>query len=423
MKNPTILNNFNQINPEAVGYSSHDVDLDRLASYPALQQGWLQGFDEKSGGYLQNVRTRDSEFLNTDDVPRLAAWLKKGGWVPFFIQENFYAQTYYYRSDNTNNPVCLSVNIQYQGRLNVEAVIEARSFSWWKDRPVFYPEKPQVTTGDTFIIANQGNGPQITRFKSNMGLPFQSSNYNPKIVEAFSKVCKALTCKNPHGRLSIFDGPAGTGKTTLLQNFLYACHAEANFVYIPAHMVPSLGDPTIIPVLSHFKASSGDKKVVLLLEDADECLKKRTDENIGAVSSLLNFTDGFLGKGLDLRILATTNESVQLDPACERPGRLFLRCPVTALNPEVASNLCWKLLGEIPESKLKDNSALRPQGAATLAEVYDWAHKIGWEAPENEDNQENQEKPSGFSVDLEKAREILVGTTKAPSYSGSYTSI
>lgn len=420
MQKPTpILKSFNQINPEAIGYSSHDIDLDRLAPYPALLQGWLEGYPGNSSGYLRNVKASQTEYLNTEEVPRLGAWLKEGGWAPFFISEHPYVITVYYRRFRSETPLALSVNLHAQGNLNIEAVIDGNDTRWWNSRPTFGKEKPEVSFGDTFIIANQGNGPHITRFKSNMGLPFQASNYNPKIVEAFSRVCKALTCKNPHGRLSIFDGPAGTGKTTLLQNFLYACHEQANFVYIPAHMVPTLGDPNIIPILSNFKNSSGEKKVVLILEDADECLKKRRDENMGAVSSLLNFTDGFLGKGLDLRILATTNESVQLDPACERPGRLFLRCPVTALDHEVVSNLCSKLQGEIPEDKLNPNAAPRPQGVATLAEVYDWAHKIGWEAPEMEAPKER----SGYSVDLTKARETLVGSDKVPSYDGYYTSI
>jgi len=60
-----------------------------------------------------------------------------------------------------------------------------------------------------------------------------------------------------------------------------------------------------------------------VVEDADELLRADAKRSSGqAMARLLNLADGFIGQGLELLILLSTNEPVgRLHPATRRPGR------------------------------------------------------------------------------------------------------
>lgn len=115
--------------------------------------------------------------------------------------------------------------------------------------------------------------------------------------------------------LYLFSGPPGTGKTSFV-NYL-ANKISRQFIYIPNTMVNSLDDPGFIEFLSNHPNS------VLIIEDAEDCLKSRTTGNSGMVSTILNLTDGLLGEILRISVIATYNADDKIiDPALLRKGRL-----------------------------------------------------------------------------------------------------
>jgi hypothetical protein len=72
-----------------------------------------------------------------------------------------------------------------------------------------------------------------------------------------------------------------------------------------------------------------------VLEDADELLRADAKRETGqALSRLLNVADGFLGQGVRVLVLITTNEPIgRLHPAVVRPGRCLAEVefsPLTA---------------------------------------------------------------------------------------------
>ena len=88
----------------------------------------------------------------------------------------------------------------------------------------------------------------------------------------------------------------------------------------------------LLPDDEHSNSGGDDdhcSPLVLLIEDADQCLISRMTDNLPAISTLLNLADGILGRCLDVRVIATSNAKVvDVDKALLRPGRI---CPGTGV--------------------------------------------------------------------------------------------
>lgn len=195
------------------------------------------------------------------------------------------------------------------------------------------------------------------------GIPLVEENYDAAVMKDFRHVVADLNAANPCGRISIFNGPPGTGKTYLIRA-LTDLVPRVCFLLIPSSLVSELSGPSLAPTLLSYQRAN-NIPIVLVIEDADACLVSRAADNMGAVSSLLNIGDGIFGSILDLRIVATTNAGhigdADLDPALLRPGRLCRRINIGPLSSMQAIDR-YKQLGG------KDGRAF-PEGA-TLAEVY-----------------------------------------------------
>src|SRR5690606_35881131 len=93
-------------------------------------------------------------------------------------------------------------------------------------------------------------------------------------------------------------------------------------------------------------------KIVLILEDADDVLAPREQTNMAGIHSILNLTDGILGKILNVRIIATTNALAKsLDRAIIRPGRLCVHSEVGPLSQDHAQRIFEREggKGELPK--------------------------------------------------------------------------
>jgi hypothetical protein len=143
--------------------------------------------------------------------------------------------------------------------------------------------------------------------------------------------------------LSILRGKPGTGKTSFLRHLIYT-HAETHrFYYLPVDAFGLL-QAQMTDFLGRERRRFKDATLVLVLEDAEQLLLDRRGHRDGMASSLLNFTDGFVGDMVRAHLICTINSEVKhLDEAVLRPGRQRFFREFGLMSWEGASALAEKL--------------------------------------------------------------------------------
>jgi hypothetical protein len=222
----------------------------------------------------------------------------------------------------------------------------------------------RMRSGRLYALSATRSGLAISHVGSG-GAPLERSNYDTTVLAAIDHVIADLACDEPCGRLIVFEGEPGTGKTFLVRGLLHTLQ-QALCVLVPPHLTSRLVAPEMISVLTSTRDSNGHEgPVVLVLEEADGCLVPRQSDNMDEIGTLLNFTDGILGRVLDLRIIATTNaKRVDMDKALLRPGRLCRRVEVTPLRAPQAREVLARIGGS---GDLDDDRRY------TLAQIYERA--------------------------------------------------
>jgi hypothetical protein len=140
------------------------------------------------------------------------------------------------------------------------------------------------------------------------------------------------------GRLIIWHGEPGTGKTYAVRTFINIMKKTHHIVYLPDAM-DMLGSTSFYYTSVNEVADSGygfrrnvadpdagdpaKRPILFLFEDAaDPLLADMRAANGSVMAKMLNITDGILAQGRDDLFLVTFNEKIKdLDPAVVRPGR------------------------------------------------------------------------------------------------------
>jgi hypothetical protein len=192
-----------------------------------------------------------------------------------------------------------------------------------------------------------------------------SRNYPADVGEALSRLVSMERAPERGGRLLLWYGEPGTGKTTAIRALSreWTGWADFHFVLDPEEF---FGGPDYLMHVVTTEdqwwergPSSPDRWKVLVVEDADELIRADARRSAGAsLGRLLNLTDGILGHGMRVLLLLTTNEPVHgLHPAVVRPGRCLADVQFSPFSRTQA--LEWLAGAGTPPSR-----------ACTLAELY-----------------------------------------------------
>lgn len=232
---------------------------------------------------------------------------------------------------------------------------------------VIIPDDPK--RGIIFTLAKGMGGYSLNRLGL-AGSTLERGNYNPETISDYDHVIQDLKTESPCGRLIVLSGTPGSGKTFMVRGILTEV-TQAAFVLVPSQLVQDISGPDLLPTFTSAK-SEFNGPLVLVIEDADKVLVNRKNGDMTSISSMLNLGDGILGSILDIRILATTNaETLDMDPAIRRKGRLCRHMVIDELEPAQASQVFERL------TKTKRTFTK----ATSLAEVYSLARDNGWVPP------------------------------------------
>jgi Domain of unknown function (DUF5925)/ATPase family associated with various cellular activities (AAA) len=196
------------------------------------------------------------------------------------------------------------------------------------------------------------------------------------------------------GQIILWHGPAGTGKTYALRALCSAwrkwCTAE--YIVDPERFFGEADYLMPMILANEGRAIADDdddedeedpaqKWRLLIMEDTGELIREDAKEvTHQGLSRLLNVTDGFIGQGLRVLVLITTNEHVgRLHPAVSRPGRAASIVNFDRLSAHEADE--WARAHGIPE----------PRTHQSIAELYAVAEQFAV--------QPKHERPIGFEVD------------------------
>src|SRR3954447_5050055 len=233
------------------------------------------------------------------------------------------------------------------------------------------PPPPQTDAQSRLTLWTAGTGGSPVRHRRWVDAPRWSAierNYPGDVREPLGRVMAMSDGPGTGGRLLLWYGEPGTGKTTAIRALAHqwGTWADVHFVLDPEAF---FGGPDYLmhvvaeeDVWDPRHALAAGRWKVLVVEDADELIRSDARKEAGAsLGRLLNLTDGILGHGLRALLLITTNEPMRaLHPAVVRPGRCLADVQFRPFTYDEAGE--W--LGDAPSSSLRPNEHL------TLAELY-----------------------------------------------------
>lgn len=214
-------------------------------------------------------------------------------------------------------------------------------------------KNPSTTKNRIYVVYRTQHGFQKQSFavkKRNINL---EDNYNEDFPDISKDIITKLNDRKKTG-LVILHGEPGTGKTTYIRYL--ASKLKRDIIFISPDMVHHITSPEFIPFLL------SNSNCILIIEDAEPALQSRVgDGRSGAVSNILNMTDGLLSDCLNISIVATFNTTTKdIDKALLRKGRLLKEYKFDKLEPNKAQSLLNKI-------GCKDATAKEPM---SLAEIY-----------------------------------------------------
>jgi ATPase family associated with various cellular activities (AAA) len=168
------------------------------------------------------------------------------------------------------------------------------------------------------VRTRNSSGDDLERF-SNVEWRDVRNNYPSTIQKSLDALMEISEIPPPGaGRVIVFHGEPGTGKTWALRSLLtqWRTWCEGALIVDAEELVDNTSY-----LMNLLQSGDEEKTQLLILEDADEIVARRHNRSQGVVR-LLNAADGIIGSNRNVMMLFTTNAPPdQLDAALVRPGR------------------------------------------------------------------------------------------------------
>jgi hypothetical protein len=217
---------------------------------------------------------------------------------------------------------------------SVDALAAAKA--WARERyPVSQPEERQEV--QISFWTHDRNARRTSRTIAVPTWAEVAGNYPSPVAAALARLVGRRFEDDHSGRLVLWHGEPGTGKTHALRALAWEWREWCSFHYITDPEIFFGGSPKyMLDVLLDDEDASGWR--LLILEDTGELLALDAKHRMGqGLSRLLNVVDGLIGQGLHVLVLVTTNETLRsLHPAVARPGRCVSQIEFVPFPPEEA---------------------------------------------------------------------------------------
>lgn len=252
------------------------------------------------------------------------------------------------------------------GRLDVtvtarsEALADSVSEEVIEGIPPDPPFAPETISLDLWRWRPSSSSPsKLRRQITGAHWPEIAENYAPTVRAQLARLSAMAVPSCRDGRLIVWHGEAGTGKTTAVRSLArsWATWAAMHYITDPERFFAEAD--YMYEVLVADQAQRDRSWLLLVIEDAGELLARDAAGHSGAaLGRLLNLSDGILGQGAEVITLVTTNQERQhLDPAVIRPGRCLADVRFDRFTRAEATNWLGRAEGI-------------PNEGITLAELY-----------------------------------------------------